>query len=105
VKTICQLPLDQIQPGAILGRDVLDAKGNCLLAADVELSANTLALLQRRNIKSVAVVQENNMTVEQQEALQQATEQQLSQRFRQLQDDPSMLQLQALLRDYRLGVS
>lgn len=105
MKTINQLPLNEVQPGAFLGRDVRDVKGNCLLAAGTELSASTLALLQRRNIKSVAIAQEDNMTAEQQAALQQAIEQQLAQRFRQLQDDPPMQQLQALLRDYRLGVS
>lgn len=105
MKTISQLPLDEVQPGASLGRDVLDAKGNCLLAAGAELSASTLTLLQRRNIKNVPIIQENNMTAEQQEALQQSIEQQLSQRFRQVQNDSSMQKLQALLRDYRLGMS
>jgi len=103
MKAICQQPLDQTQPGETLGRDVLDAQGNCLLAAGAELSANTLALLQRRGIKGVAIVRENTLTAEQQEALQQAIEQQLEQRFREVRDDPIMQQLQALLRDYRLG--
>lgn len=103
MKTLCQQPLDQTQPGETLGRDVLDAQGNRLLAAGTELSANTLALLQRRGIKGVAIVRENKLSAEQHEALQQAVEQQLALRFRKVQDDPSMQQLQNLLRDYRLG--
>lgn len=102
MNSLCHQPLDQIQPGETLGRDVLDAKGNRLLTAGIELSANTLALLQRRGIKGVAVVRENRLSLEQQEILRQTVEQDLAQRFRKLQDDSSMQKLRALLRDYRL---
>ncbi|GMR19461.1 MAG: hypothetical protein BMS9Abin36_0056 [Gammaproteobacteria bacterium] len=103
MKTICQQPLDRVQPGETLGRDVLDAQGNRLLAAGAELSTKTLAQLQRRGIKSVALSQENPLSVEQQETWRRTVEQQLALRFRKVQDHPPMQQLQVLLRDYRLG--
>ncbi|HEC18520.1 MAG TPA: hypothetical protein ENI97_04180 [Gammaproteobacteria bacterium] len=105
MKTICEQPLDQVRPGETLGRDALDATGNRLLAAGTELSTKTLALLQRRGIKGVAIVRENKLSGEQTETLQQTFEQQLELRFRKVQDDPSMQRLQTLLRDYRLGES
>ncbi len=103
MKTMTLMLLSNIQPGATLARDVLDASGKCLLAAGTELSTKTLALLQRRGVKSVALSQENPLSAEQEEAWRQTMEQQLSWRFRQVQDDPHMQQLQGLLRKYRLG--
>lgn len=97
------MTLDNIQPGASLARDVVDANGNCLLAAGAELSKNTLALLQRRGIKGVAIVCESKLTAEQWDDLQQAIEQQLARRFRNTQENPHMQQLHALLKEYRLG--
>ncbi len=105
MKSITPTPLDQVQPGETLGRDVLDARGNRLLAAGAELSAASLAQLLRRGIKGVAIVRQDKLSAEQRQALQQGIEQDLTRRFCKLQDDPHMQQLQSLLRDYRLGES
>lgn len=103
MKNVTQLSLDQVQAGATLGQDVLDAQDNRLLGAGVKLTANTLALLQKRGIRSVCIVQDNLLSPEQQQEQQQAIEQRLVQRFRQVQADPNMLQLQAILKDHYLG--
>jgi hypothetical protein len=105
MKIICQRTLDQIQPDEILAHDVLDAQSNCLLVSGAKLNAKTLSLLQRRGIKVVSIVQENELSAEQQEAWKQGIEQQLSRRFSQHQDNPDMQQLQTLLRNFRLGES
>ncbi len=103
MKNVTQLLLDQVQTGATLGQDVLDAHDNRLLNAGVELTANTLALLRKRGIRSVSIVQENLLSPEQQQMQQQAVEQRLAQRFRQVQADPNMQQLQAMLKNHFLG--
>ncbi|HED14333.1 MAG TPA: hypothetical protein ENI62_11890 [Gammaproteobacteria bacterium] len=105
MKNVTQLLLDQVQAGAILGQDVLDAQDNRLLNVGVELTTNTLALLRKRGIKSVCIVQENQLSPEQQQEQQQAIEQRLVQRFRQVQADPDMQQLQTILKDYYLDES
>jgi hypothetical protein len=48
-------PLGELHDGAVLGADVLDARGNVLLAGGTRLTRAHLQLLERRGIKSVTV--------------------------------------------------
>ena len=51
-----EVKLADVGDGASLGADVLDARGNVLLAAGTRLTRAHLSLLERRGIESVTVV-------------------------------------------------
>lgn len=52
---IQRLPLDEIQPGAVLAEAVADARGTVLLPAGLSLTETHLASLRRRNIATLGV--------------------------------------------------
>ena len=47
--------LGEVQDGAVLGADVLDARGNVLLARGTALTRGHVQLLERRGIEAVTV--------------------------------------------------
>jgi len=51
-------PLKEVREGALLGADVLDARGNVLLAGGTRLTRAQLQILERRGIKSVPLASE-----------------------------------------------
>lgn len=50
-----RLPLDEIQPGAVLAEAVADARGTVLLPAGLSLTEAHLASLRRRDIAMLTV--------------------------------------------------
>jgi hypothetical protein len=52
---IQRLPLDQIQPGAVLAEAVADARGTVLLPAGLSLTETHLSSLRRRSISTLTV--------------------------------------------------
>lgn len=51
-----RLPLDEVQPGAVLAEAVADARGTVLLPAGLALTETHLASLRRRDIAMLTVV-------------------------------------------------
>jgi hypothetical protein len=51
-----EVTLDQVNDGAVLAEDVLDSRGNVLLAAGTQLTAAHIALVQRRGIQTVKLL-------------------------------------------------
>lgn len=58
-----QVPLDSVSSGAVLAGDLIDSRGNVLLARGTCLTAAHLALARRRGITSVSVVTDEEGTV------------------------------------------
>ncbi len=100
MKTIEQIPLDEIEAGATLGRDVLDHKGQCLIAAGTRLTPELLARLRRYGVETVPV--ETLLSPEAAAARRKMIEEQLTSRFRKVGDDPLMRQLKDVLLAHRL---
>jgi hypothetical protein len=50
-----EVPTGKVEDGAVLAADVLDARGNVLLANGTQLTRAHLSLMERRGIKAVTV--------------------------------------------------
>lgn len=50
-----RLPLDEVQPGAVLAEAVADARGTVLLPAGLSLTEAHLASLRRRDVTQLSV--------------------------------------------------
>lgn len=100
---IKEIPLADLPATARLARDVLDAKGRCLLAAGSLLTDAARALLQRRNIGAVFVEVVETVApaqvAEQAERIRSA----VMRRFRASGDDPGLVKLRDLILAYRLS--
>ncbi len=99
VKIYCKL--SDAKAGLLLAEDVCDQQGNCLLASDSILTEKKLSSIQTRHIDGFLIWQEQTLSkseiIEQREAITAR----LAHRFRQMQDNPEMIRLHALLLTYR----
>ena len=50
------IPIDQVEPGMMLGRNITDHSGDILLIKGTQLTAQHLNALNRRGIEAVAIV-------------------------------------------------
>ena len=96
------LSLEQATAGMTLAQDVLDANGNCLMAAGVALTTSHMNSLRRRSINSIAIEFEQELSAEEITAQREACITHLEHRFRQQQHDADMQCLKNVLLAYRL---
>ncbi len=96
------IELQQAEPGMILAQDLLDSAGHPLITADTTLTESRLVGLQRRNIHSLVVWSTQDLDPQQVAARRAAVQAQLDQRFRQVEQEPIMQKLKAILLDSRL---
>jgi len=99
-----QVSLDEAQPGMVLSDALLDAHGNVMLAAGMELSASTIAALRRHQIESLSIAA-GMLSEEELEGRRRRDVARLEHLFRKQgggDTDASDL-LHALMRRYRLG--
>ena len=57
LQIITPMSVARVTPGAVLGRDVRDANGRLLMATGSTLTEEALAMLARRGVRVLAVVQ------------------------------------------------
>ena len=81
---------DELEPGMVLARDVIDAGGRVLLKAGEELDPSSLAWLERFDVASVFVKGGDEP------AFRQAPEE-IEERFRRVKGDPLMERIKAEL--------
>ncbi len=104
-----QLPLNQTQPGMVLSDDLLDRQGNVLLPRGVELTATTLASLERHGIEMLPI-ESGALSEVDQEAEFEHHRQRLLRLFRQPQQSATpptdaTCTLQQYVTNFRLGKS
>ena len=98
------LPLDQASAGMTLARDLLDARGQVLMAQGTELGDAALATLHRRDVTAVWVfdTEQANPDLQAQEAaLRQHHQERLARLFRHVGDAADDRHLQDLMVRYR----
>ena len=103
MKKIVQIALEKAKQGEVLGVDVLDPKGNRLLAAGSELSEEARKLLYRRGIKHIGIERKEDITPEQMEIMRKEIGHRLNRQFRNVQDSVQMQKFMGILLDYRMN--
>jgi len=100
IRNIEQLPIEEVNSGAMLGRDVVDQNERLLVSADSILTTEILAMLTRRGITSLPIVEElaEEKAAEKRKAIVGA----LNLRFRQMEGDQDMTRLKDIVKEYRL---
>ncbi|GAO35171.1 hypothetical protein SCT_0555 [Sulfuricella sp. T08] len=101
--TAKRFPLEQLEAGMVLARDVCDASGGRLLAQGAELSDATIASLRRRGVDYAVVAVEEMLTPEQRAAREVEIRERVERLFRKAGNDPMLLKLRVTLQDYRLA--
>ncbi|MCK4951189.1 MAG: hypothetical protein KAS48_05170 [Gammaproteobacteria bacterium] len=89
-------------PGSILAYDVLDSRENLLMKAGLKLTVQSLAILERKNISHIHIVDDVIQTPEQLEIIKKTIEESLAFRFRKSSSSPEMRKLQSILLAYQL---
>lgn len=102
MQAIKEIPLIDLPVSARLARDVLDAKGRCLLAAGSVLTEAAREPLARRGVTAVFVEVVETLTAEQSQQAAERIRTAVLRRFRAGDDDPGLLKLRDLILDYRL---
>jgi hypothetical protein len=97
---IKEIFLDQAEPGMKLACDVKQTNGSCLLSAGSELSNEAIVLLNNRGVTTLQIL--IAVDSQQKSAEIELIEQQISKRFRKVQNDPLMAQLRKALLNHRL---
>jgi hypothetical protein len=95
------LPVQEARPAMRLAADVRNASGGILLAAQAELTAESLAGLLRRGIDIVIVDILDTRTAEEIARELEQAEARIDHLFRRHIDDPEMLELKQAVLDYR----
>ncbi|HEB94067.1 MAG TPA: hypothetical protein ENI94_11505 [Gammaproteobacteria bacterium] len=94
---------EQAEPGMTLAQDLLDLAGHPLMTTGTALTERRLAGLRRRGIRGLVVWGTQELDPQQVAAQRATVQAQLDQRFRQVEQEPTMRELKALLLDYRLA--
>ncbi len=96
------IELEQAKPGMTLAQDVLGLDGHCLMTADTLLTEAKLTSLQRRGIRNLVVWSAQTLSPKEITARHNAAQAQLDQLFRQVEQEPTMRELKAILLAHRL---
>jgi len=96
------IELEQARPGMTLAQDLLDIEGHCLMTIDTLLTEDKLACLQRRGIRNLVVWGVKTLNPQEVAARSTAAQTQLDRRFRQVEQEPTMQELKAVLLAHRL---
>jgi len=96
------IELEQVRSGMTLAQDLLDIEGHCLMTTDTLLSEDKLACLHRCGIRYLVVWGAETLSPQEVAARRTAARTQLDHRFRQVEQEPDMRELKAILLDYRL---
>jgi hypothetical protein len=96
------MPLDRLQPGMILGKEVRGAQGALLLAAGTVLGEQEIEALGKQRVEQVLIATGQAMSPEEQAALRAAVEQRIHHLFRKSGDNPLMARLRDAVLAYRL---
>lgn len=95
------LPVQEARPGMRLAADVRNSGGGTLLAAQAELTAESLTGLLRRGIDIVTVDIQDTRTAEEIARELAQAEARIDHLFRRHIDDAEMLELKQAVLDYR----
>jgi len=96
------IKLEQAKPDMTLAQDLLDIEGHCLMTTDTLLTEDKLASLQRRGILNLVVWGAKALSPQEIAEQRTAAQAQLDQRFRQMEQEPTMQTLKAVLLAHRL---
>lgn len=102
MKTTKEISLEQVTVGTELGADLHGSNSALILPVGTVLSRAVLDKLKARGVKSICVVVEESLSNEEREALRQQVDEQLSYRFRKLDDQLLMQELKRILLSHRL---
>lgn len=100
MSTIKQIPLEEAQPGMLLGDDLRDAAGQVLLPRGSELVESSLRSLARRGIETLTIRIEAPVDEGALMARREASRLRLQHLFRQA-GDPASQELLRLMLEYR----
>lgn len=103
MKSIKQMSLESAKPGTRLGYDVLDDKGNRLLAAGSKLTEQALTMLGRRNITHIHIAEDEIKSPEQLDIMRGNIEKSLMHRFRKATASSEMRRFKSILLDFQLA--
>ena len=104
MRVVKEIPLSELPDTARLARDVLDAKGRCLLSAGSVLTEAAREPLRRRGITSVFVEVIETLTPEQLAQNAAQIKAAVMRRFRTGDDAPGLVKLRDLILAYRLSL-
>ena len=102
MKSVKPISLESAKKGLILAYDVLDSRENLLLKSGMKLTEQALAILERKNISHIHIVDDVLQSAEKLEALRKKIDKSLEFRFRMTSASPDMCQLKSILLDYQL---
>lgn len=94
--------IDQVQAGAVLAADVVDAGGRILMPAGATLTATALESLQRRDIVSLTIESLQEEDPAAREARRVRLETRLARLFRHAGEQPEMRALHHAVLNYHL---
>lgn len=100
MSTVKQIPLEEAQPGMLLGDDLRDAAGQVLLPRGSELAESSLRSLARRGIETLTIRIESPVDEGVLMARREASRQRLQHLFRQA-TDPTSQELLRLMLEFR----
>lgn len=102
VKKFVEYELAQAPVDSAVGVDILDSRGQLLMPADAILSQQAIDRLTTREIKTVTIVEQEEMTEEQLAVLVEEIENTINHRFRNSHEIPLMEDLRKALINYRI---
>jgi len=96
------IELERAEPDMTLAQDLLDIEGHCLMTTGTLLTEDKLACLQRRGIRNLVVWRTETLSPQEVVVRRTAARTQLDRRFRRVEQEPAMQELQAMLLAHRL---
>lgn len=96
------IELKQASPGMTLAQDLLDIEGHCLITTGTLLTENKLACLRCRGIRNLVVWGAEALSSQEIATRRSAAQTQLNRRFQQVEQEPTMQELKAMLLAHRL---
>lgn len=94
--------LSEVEAGMVLAVDICDPQGHRLMNAGTELNETILARLQKRDIETLMVWQEQSLSETEIAVRRDAITSSLAHRFRKVQDNADMRHLHGILLAWRL---
>ncbi len=95
----CLVPLCDAQAGAVVSEDIKDSAGQLLVPAGTELTEKLLALLERRQVERLSII-DKIRDEEQKQHLIREVQEKLDQQFVSVPDNDTMKELRAMLLRY-----
>lgn len=102
MKSVVELPLEDVAAGQVLGADILDERGGRILASGAVLTEQMLDLLGRRGINAVSVTCEEKLSPAELDAKRREVAARLADMFRKVEGDPFMQEFRKILFEYRM---